>query len=1045
MSRRRGTAWMMSEQEQQSYECARTAIKAARKLLGNWTSLAQMLSRNPNMKVKLHAGATSYTDGKDLLIRVPPELAFMPEHEGNPICGKRDEYKILKCRACAILEDVNITVIHEVSHVIFGTFEEVSEYERTQMIESAIKMNAVGQSEGTRAARLRAAIEKAPDELKRDYLNLSQFISPFLPILINASEDIRVNSAMQEERPGTRVMFTAQTNSIFMRGYKDYAGNLIEWRSQPPNAQAMIAVYCKVGGFDWHEWLNPEIVERIESSERLAAVCEEMRKVTSVRGVYRLSIEVLEALREIGFMLAPDEPEDDPQPEPEQEQDESEPDQAQQSEGDEAGDEPGGSDSGDTEGDDDPQSDSGGDGDSEDGAPGHGDEDVDSESSDGQDGGASEPDEDEQQGDSSDSGGSSEAGPDSEGEGDGSDAEGDRVDPSSDQDGDDSGSDSDGSSAGEQPADGQESDGDGDDSDGDDPGGSGTSREDDPGTSREDDPGADGEAGDSDSGGDSAGDASDEGTSGGSEDAPGEPEDGDSSGGSDSSGEAGDSSGSPTDGNSNNGVDDSAEELPESEQQSGSRDGSSSGEAGDDSDDSGQSESDSGESGQSDGGGAELPEDGDTGGEVGSGDQADEAPVRDDDGRADVHQAGPGEPSASDHGSADDPDVEQAPAEATPAHDSDEAGGSGAGEVEFDVASTPDEAAPGNDVGDTPQVDASQPYTQEDMDRDGRPETIEKLLLVFGRHDEDDSSNKLSGVSEKLEQAMEEMMETALRQMDFFDMPSVNVGGVNVYKRGCGEAAWEDGYHHVWGDPIEVPEKAITGSLLELRLAFQDNARGKVERHRRAGKVDPRVLARRAPAEDDRLFKKKTQPGRKDYFVLIGLDCSGSTAHHIESNVIRLSLIKAAAYAKAEMLHRLGVSFAIYAHSGNRDAVAIFEIKAAKEPWGKEQKQALEDLQPYSGNIDGHTLEYYRKVCEARPETDKLLLYYTDGHMPAANYDEELFILQREIKLCDQLGIKLIGVGVNSDAPTEHGLDTIRLDDIGDLQKVVKGLKERML
>ena len=97
----------------------------------------------------------------------------------------------------------------------------------------------------------------------------------------------------------------------------------------------------------------------------------------------------------------------------------------------------------------------------------------------------------------------------------------------------------------------------------------------------------------------------------------------------------------------------------------------------------------------------------------------------------------------------------------------------------------------------------------------------------------------------------------------------------------------------------------------------------------------------------------------------------------------------------------------MYAHSGSYNKLDIFEIKAPKERWGNAAREALADLKPYSANLDGHTLEYYRKIVQARTETDRLLLYYTDGAMPAANYDEELEILQREIKLCEQMGIHL--------------------------------------
>lgn len=124
--------------------------------------------------------------------------------------------------------------------------------------------------------------------------------------------------------------------------------------------------------------------------------------------------------------------------------------------------------------------------------------------------------------------------------------------------------------------------------------------------------------------------------------------------------------------------------------------------------------------------------------------------------------------------------------------------------------------------------------------------------------------------------------------------------------------------------------------------------------------------------------------------------------------------------------------------------MAIYEIKTPEQPWGQKQKQLLSNLGPSSANLDGHTLEFYRKVCQRQDTTRKVILYYTDGAMPMANYDEELEILQHNIKLCRNLGIQLVGVGIKNEDPADHGLDTVRLDEITDVPKVVKELEKRL-
>ena len=84
-------------------------------------------------------------------------------------------------------------------------------------------------------------------------------------------------------------------------------------------------------------------------------------------------------------------------------------------------------------------------------------------------------------------------------------------------------------------------------------------------------------------------------------------------------------------------------------------------------------------------------------------------------------------------------------------------------------------------------------------------------------------------------------------------------------------------------------------------------------------------------------------------------------------------------------------------------------------------------------------------MCDRVQATDKIILYCTDGKMPAENHDEELEILQREIKICKQKGYTLLGVGIRTDSPVRHGLDTVQVDEHSDVVKVVRHLEKRLL
>ena len=91
-----------------------------------------------------------------------------------------------------------------------------------------------------------------------------------------------------------------------------------------------------------------------------------------------------------------------------------------------------------------------------------------------------------------------------------------------------------------------------------------------------------------------------------------------------------------------------------------------------------------------------------------------------------------------------------------------------------------------------------------------------------------------------------------------------------------------------------VSEGVLGPALMRMRVAFGDNRRARLDRNQRSGKVDGRVLGKRAWNGDDRLFGRKTVPDKRDYLVIIGVDISGSTVGR------NLRLAKRAAMAQAE-------------------------------------------------------------------------------------------------------------------------------------------------
>lgn len=708
-------------------ERARRATQQSKKMLGTWSAFARMLARKSDLKVRL-TGGTPCTDGETVWLQVPIELGDEVPHE-KAFCGKRNtETLAMLCPACRSHDSVNTTIFHEMAHIIHGSFEEVDPADRLRIIDTAIKLECDSEETGTRAAKIIRKIEATPEWQKSNWMMVANLVSPFLPMLLNAVEDVWVNAEMMSARPGTRTMFGAQTNDVFNNGIETLDGHVVKWSEQPLNAQVVIGVYCKGSGLDYSSWLAPEVIEALDDDE-VDSLSYRIKTATTARARYQLSIKLLEALRRLGFLKSDDDEEDD-----------------------------------------------------------------------------------------------------------------------------------------------------------------------------EPDPG-EGEAGDDSDGGDSGGD----------------------------SGEA----------------------------------------------------------------------------------DSDDADDEDDD----LTSTGKKADTSDDEGSDDEPFDGADKAEYGDEVDSDD------GEASRDTDDS-DDAESITEDGENGSGGSPPPM--------GSADEAEEIFKTFGRHD--DESEEPSPEQEDAE----EDIERALVQDDHFDKPAHGTRGLAVHRADDGHQAFSSRFRGGVLDP--TPESILAPSLAKLRIAFTENRKSKHEKNLKRGRrIDRKQMARRIATDDPRIFNRRNVPGKRDYFVVIGLDISGSTASRW------ITLIKQAGMAQAELLARLGIPFALYCHSGDYvDGVTIFEIKGPDEPWGDKPKEALDRIGSYAANLDGHTLEFYRKRAEEHRASDKLIMYYTDGAMPAENYVEELDVLQRNIKVCEQQGIHLVGVGVGNDDPIEHGLDMIRIDGIEDVLKVVEGLRTRL-
>lgn len=247
-----------------------------------------------------------------------------------------------------------------------------------------------------------------------------------------------------------------------------------------------------------------------------------------------------------------------------------------------------------------------------------------------------------------------------------------------------------------------------------------------------------------------------------------------------------------------------------------------------------------------------------------------------------------------------------------------------------------------------------------------------------------------------------------------------------------------------------VPESVVGASVNQARIAFGFNARVEKHRNQRSGRVHGKSLAKRVPFGDDRIFASRVRPDARSYHVVIGIDSSGSTAGRTYEN------IKRAALGMAEVCSRVNVSFEIWGHTTYEvtadddwwkeedSGPAFYAIKTADEPWTPKQKDRLRRATAVSGNLDGHSMRFYRRQADKAKATEKIIMYYTDGAMPASNYVEELDVLKQELELCRKQRYTVLGVGAGTDSPTAHGLETVRVDSEADYRTVVEHLGKRL-
>lgn len=1029
-------------------EKAREAVRVFRGMLPTLNGYVRALTGNKRLRIEISATSNGGTDGRTIQYRPPIGLGERINHD-RAVCDKRDAMGQQQCLACRRREHILATIYHEIAHNVYNSFAPVEPHDAAAFTSRAAALH--GSKYGKAIAERLAAM---PDRQKRTYPMLAQFLSQYLPMIFNALEDARVNARMFEARKGTRAIFDAQIKETFELGVETFTGEREHWRDRPLNSQAIIGMFLKASGYDYEGWLLDK-VENDLNDPTLAEIADQVVAAKGPADVYTLAFNTLARLRELGYCKSERDPEEeeeeDEQPEQQEEpadEGEPEPDAA---DADEPADEP---EPGDEESADPDDAPGDGDGGGEESGEEGGEEDLGAaaEGDEGEGGGPEQPDSDDGRGDDQGPGVDPEESDSSPGGEDESPESDDPGEAAGEGEGEQSGPDDDSSSdepdPGDAPADDPASDeaeagaeGNGDDVDG-----QSTSAGDDLGDSAESEggdddasPPPDGDGSDGGQGQDS-GDgpvAGGEGSDGELPDEESAPEDGEAGS---ESGEA-DASDQQSDGVDSGGEEGSGSGSPDADGEEGADRSEGSGSLGTGSDTPDPSVADDPESVDGDGAddaGEGQPDEGDL---TGDGDSRGEGGDSSGEGDAELPddgEVGDGESGGTLPGEGED---------SGPAPD----GGDGPDEVGDDGDPSADDFG-----GEPEEVPVEYDY--------GEPEQVARDVQHGTHHDSDgnvtgeDSPRTYADHREAGKDGA--AVGTAVVQGAYFDQSSAMVGGVREHTpdkiqrtSSLIATAWdhrgsESSYAREMGvaGDFDPPESALGPALLRMRVAFSNNRRAHDTLHLKSGKINARALGKRAWGDDERLFKRKQRPGKRDYSVVIGMDVSGSSS----GRAIRIE--KRAVMAQAELLNRMGIRFAVVAHSANYSGVQddeslwmdVYHVKDFDQPWNEAARDNLRGLGPDGGNLDGHTMEFYRKMLDRENTTDRIIMYYTDGAMPMSNYEEELEVLQRELRVCSQKGYTVMGVGIGTDSPSNHGLETVVVNEDSDIPAVVRFLEKRL-
>ncbi len=257
---------------------------------------------------------------------------------------------------------------------------------------------------------------------------------------------------------------------------------------------------------------------------------------------------------------------------------------------------------------------------------------------------------------------------------------------------------------------------------------------------------------------------------------------------------------------------------------------------------------------------------------------------------------------------------------------------------------------------------------------------------------------------------------------------------------------------------IEALTKSQVGVMQNsLQRALVSKNKSYWRSSQESGRINPSSLAR-LYVGDTRVFRRKVEHRSKSFDVTLLIDCSGSM-HHGTGSLSRFQTAMVAAYAMGDTLHRIGVNFEILGfttkpHTGEWGETCRKEMgthgitfgridwlympifKSFEERWGPKQMERIgaafhvEDF--LRENVDGESVQIAAQRLIGQRSEGKMLIVLSDGAPACHTYDRTALNrhLSKSIKSAERAGIKVIGVGIDTDSVSRYYSDYIVLNDV---------------